>query len=144
MKRPRPYIPLAVRVEVALRQIKQVAEPPMRFGRSDKDYLVVLLCLLFAVEPCHLDHDPPLRVRRFNKRTGKYTPDANDPNHLFYRTKDDHGIKTNVRGLRGQHPDRVLIKRERRREKPKKKRPHKWASRPFPKGRGFQQRARRV
>ena len=100
-------------------------------------------------------------------RAGKtlYSPDANDPEHLVYRTAHAHLIKTNVRGEHGQHPDRVLIKKERRRQKaahngahkpvPKKAKRRlsikrrfsfstgkpeskkKWASRPFPKGRKF-------
>jgi hypothetical protein len=77
-----------------------------------------------------LDHDPPLAARlRYRRGLGKktyYQPDANDPDHLKYRPHGpqfdgSHLIKTNVRGDNGQFPDRVLIKRERRRQERKAK-----------------------
>lgn len=134
MKRPRPYISLAVRVEVASRQLAArhldnygaLAMLKIRDGGAYQR-LGDLLFALFAMQPVHLDHDPPLRSRTLNKRTGKYSPDANDPAHLIYRTAEAHQFKTNVRGDGAQFPDRVLIKRERNREKkeaePKKRRP---------------------
>lgn len=87
-----------------------------------------------------LDHNPPLRLRAYNAkdadraaflRAGNtitarqyweriaacYSPHAHSEDHLFYR--GDHRIKTNVRGDNGQFSDRVLIKRERRRERKK-------------------------
>jgi hypothetical protein len=83
------------------------------------------LTLLFA-EPLavHLDHEPPLRERAFNERTGKYTPDANDPDYLIYRTPEEHRIKTFVRGDHGQYPDVIRIKRAKKRERKKAK--SKW------------------
>jgi hypothetical protein len=113
------------------------------------DQLEKLAALLDCeVKDLRLDHDPALatRVRWKSGKKTLYSPDANSPDHLIYREKHDHHIKTNVRGEHGQHPDRVLIKRERRRQK-KEDAPHfrspfnkseqkrKWASRPFPKGR---------
>ena len=93
-----------------------------------------------------LDHDPPLAARPKHRRgLGKrtyYIPDANDPNHLFYRPHGaqfagSHLIKTNVRGDHGQHPDRVLIKKNRRIERgPKPKRGPKIKSRGFEKSAG--------
>lgn len=146
MKRPRPYIPISIRLKVAERQYrnrytvmpttqKSIADGVMAVG-PDGLKLKTFLQMLFGGAPVDLDHNPPLRARTFSKRTGKYTPDANDPDHLEYRLKApeanrSHYIKTYVRGDRGQFPDRVLIKRERRREKPKKKRKTKWASRPM-------------
>lgn len=125
MKRWRPHIPLPVRVAVAGRQL--LAKHPalarsVLYGLgdaslSDAHRLRVLLAHLFDKVPVHLDHDPPLRCRKFNPRTGKYTPAANDPAFLVYRTALDHRTKTFIRGEHGQHSDRVLIKRERRREK---------------------------
>jgi hypothetical protein len=73
----------------------------------------------------HLDHDPPLaaRMKRTVWKDGKqitvYSPGANSPDHLFYRERHAHLIKTNIRGEHGQFPDRVLIKRERKRLKQK-------------------------
>lgn len=118
-KRPRPYIPLRVRLQVARRQLEAVG---ITHDRSEA--LAHALRLLFGNDPCHLDHNPPLRARPYNPRikdvAARYTPNANDPEYLIYRTKHEHHIKTNVRGDGAQHPDRVLIKRERRREKDRK------------------------
>jgi hypothetical protein len=88
------------------------------------------------VKDLQLDHDPALVLRpQFRTRLGKvrYEPDANDPAYLFYRVKDSHKQKTH--GLRRpdspEFSDRVLAKRQRRRERPKRKK--LWPSRPFPK-----------
>lgn len=135
--RPRPYIPLAVRMQVAERQFNAFAKtsdhPNVVLFRDEvdrahwkrteplADQLRALLTMTFGDSPPHLDHDPPLRTRLYNPRlkdvAARYTPNANDPNHLTYRTEHEHRIKTNVRGEHGQHPDRVLIKRERKRER---------------------------
>jgi hypothetical protein len=90
------------------------------------------------VKELRLDHDPPLGARPKHRRgLGKktyYIPDANDPEHLFYRPHGpehagSHLIKTNIRGDHGQHPDRVLIKKARRLERgPKTKRPSSFSS----------------
>jgi hypothetical protein len=85
------------------------------------------------VSQLHLDHDPALGARQKLVKGGVhvgYFPDANDPEFLIYREKHAHFIKTNVRGIGAQHPDRVLIKKERKRSRgviTKK------ASRPWPK-----------
>jgi hypothetical protein len=115
--------------------------------------LEVLLAYLCKAIGCprgqlRLDHDPPLggRPKTGDGKRTVYTPSANDPDHLFYRphgTEFDgsHLIKTNVRGDHGQHPDRVLIKKQKRLERgPRPKRQPgfktkapktKWPSRPF-------------
>ena len=152
MKRPRPYIPIPVRLKVALRQLPSdrvgrfvLCHPKMIDG-SAADSLRLKMCLwaIFDDVAFHLDHDPPLRARKFNPRTGRYTPDANDPAHLVYRTAEGHRLKTNVRGDGAQFPDRVLIKREKRRERKKaagctktapRKNKRSWGSRPWPVGR---------
>jgi hypothetical protein len=71
-----------------------------------------------------LDHNPALGAREIvaegiknGKRWATYRPDANNLEFLIYREKHAHHIKTNVRGDGAQHPDRVLIKRERRRKR---------------------------
>ncbi len=94
-------------------------------------FLQTLLERLAALLGCEvrdlrLDHDPALgaRAKVFDKR-GKhidYDPPANDVAHLIYRPHGaefvgSHHIKTNVRGEHGQHPDRVLIKKQRRLER---------------------------
>lgn len=161
---PRPYIPVSVRIKVAEDQLRRRINDPSvlpllsRTLQPRSRYLVWLLGQLFKEEPCDLDHDPPLAARKKIKRDGivvGYKPDANDPQYLVYRLVDDHRVKTNVRGEHGQYSDRALIKRERRRERPRKKkmpwlrkiagkpvsvfkaavgkpRKFKWPSRPFP------------
>jgi hypothetical protein len=111
MKRPRPYIPLAVRVEVARRQCAAAGVMPgsnsVLFPYSTPK-LETYLLVLFGDSPVHLDHYPALILRDFNERTGKYNPDANDPEFLVYRTVEDHRTKTFVRGERGQLSDTIL------------------------------------
>lgn len=162
----RPYIPLAVRVIVAERQFDAATPFPPWNGEQnasvfrtfvDRDgwkkrnplseQLDMLLRLLFGEQKVNLDHDPPLGARKkiFRKRVHvDYDPPANDPTCLVYRLAVDHRTKTNVRGEHGQHPDRVLIKKNRRLEElqsgkaprrrkakiPNKKN-FKWPSRPF-------------
>jgi hypothetical protein len=64
--------------------------------------LRVLLFSLFEDVPYQLDHDPALVLRKFKRDLRKpqaawFTPNANDPDHLIYRTKDDHLQKTTGR-----------------------------------------------
>lgn len=156
----RPHIPLRVRVSVASRQLSDLGRHDMvlcveKSTEACGARLEVLLAYLAGAIGCprdqlRLDHDPPLAARPKERRgLGKktyYVPDANDPDHLFYRPHGpefdgSHLIKTNVRGDHGQHPDRVLIKKQKRLERgPRPKRQPgfktkapktKWPSRPF-------------
>ena len=134
---PRPYIPLLVRVQVALRQVAVECEPPPRFGRCDGEYLSALLWILFGDGEHHLDHDPALVNRMWNEQAGYYYPDANDPEFLIYRTKAAHDIKTRVHGDGAQLSD-LAIARKRKRQERKLARPRcKWASRPWPTNRNW-------
>lgn len=141
MRLVRPHVPVRVRVAVAARQL---AERGTAFAFAEdltaSERLVLLLWLLFQDEPRHLDHDPPLMLRPFDEETGLYTPDANDPDHLVYRTKEDHRLKTLVRGDGAQLSDagkrRKEIRRERKAARPKRRWPRgrklrsgPWASR---------------
>src|SRR5882672_7761890 len=146
MRLPRPYIPTSVRFAVALRQFNLSGPHRFAFTSSDSANLKRILQYLFGGEVPHLDHDPPLGAREKMGHWDEekkdfvivgYRPDAKDPEYLIYRTAHEHQIKTNVRGVGAQHPDRVLIKRQRRRErgwtkKPSRKIPHskgvRWAS----------------
>lgn len=129
--------------------------PPISFAGTPEwplgcrlDFLLRLLAKQIGCDlsDLRLDHDPPLAARPKERRgLGKktyYVPDANDPDHLFYRPhgpefEGSHLIKTNVRGDHGQHPDRVLIKKQRRIERgPKPKRGPKIRSRGFEKRSG--------
>lgn len=144
----RPYIPLEVRCRVVLRQLgemwpDQFFESARLIGwnmRETLDHLLGRLAELLAcdVKSLALDHDPALGARRKVFRKGVhvgYVPDANDPEYLIYREKHAHHIKTNVRGDGAQHPDRVLIKKNRRIERgPRPKRGPAIRSRGFQKG----------
>src|SRR3990167_11237972 len=117
MKLVRPYIPLKVRVKVAERQlayhgvILAVNKEPS-LAKQLTELLGVLQSILRA-DKLHLDHDPALALRKFNKHTGKYKPDTNDPEYLKYRATDGHHTKTFIRGEHGQRSDVAQIKRER-------------------------------
>jgi hypothetical protein len=138
----RPHIPVVVRCRVALRQLGELwqtgilLENRNNLGKLLDESLVELAALIGCKRnDLQLDHDPPLAVRKISYRNNGhliYEPDANDPEYLIYREKRAHQIKTNVRGDGAQYPDRVLIKRERRRrEPPRAKLKRKWPSRPL-------------
>ena len=125
MKLPRPYIPLAVRASVARRQFHEKFPHPLGLKRvladtyPAKRRLGIWLRGLFHDEPYHLDHDPALCNREFNSRTGKYIPDANDPDFLIYRATTDHNLKTRVHGDGAQLSDLALRRKFKRIEKRK-------------------------
>lgn len=75
-KLPRPSIPIKIKLQVALRQ----------------------LSLTLGDKILQLDHDPALELREFDPSTGKYTPDANDPDYLIWRGEGDHDKKTHGPG----------------------------------------------
>jgi hypothetical protein len=117
----RPYVPLEARITVATRQLVERGWQPgpahlvsVFTLRSRLNYL---LFELFGEAPAHLDHDPPLMLRKFNRKTLRYEPDANDPNFLVYRAKEEHFFKTYVRGSGAQYSDAALRRREIRRKK---------------------------
>lgn len=156
----RPAIPVETKCRVALHQLGEMW-PDAVIDAHRRNLGRLLRGLLDRLGPLlgceaaglHLDHNPALAVRKKVMRKGVhvgYRPDANDPEHLIYREKHAHHIKTQVRGDGAQFPDRVLIKRERRREKRLKtvdflKKPpdnkfkgkSKWPKRSFPKSGGF-------
>ena len=132
---PRPYIPLLVRVQVALRQVAAECEPVPRFGRRDGEYLSALLWILFEDQKCELHHQPSLLNRQ---RIGNdYDPPANDPEHLVYLLAEDHVVETRVRGLHGQHSDLALARKRKRQERKLNRPRRKWASRPWPTNRNW-------
>lgn len=156
----RPHIPLPIKVQVAMKALLARGINAFEHSRRDGESLSAMLDRVLKlladsigceIKDLRLDHDPSLGARRkrrdykqirnsfFNEEITKYFPDANDPNHLFYRPhgpqfEGSHLIKTNVRGDHGQHPDRVLIKKARRIERGQKpKRGRKIRSRGFDK-----------
>ena len=116
MKLPRPYIPTPIRLAVAWRQCRAIGfEPDANwFANSDTWKLQFCLGYLFGYGKSSLDHDPAICNRKFNPRTGKYTPDANDPRYLVYRTKEEHDIKTRVRGDGAQLSDLAMLRKNKR------------------------------
>ena len=145
----RKYCPVDVRCRVALRQLGELhsdlaIEQHRRMGALS-DLLDMLKQRLAAKFGCMIadlrrDHNPALGDRELNRRTGRYTPDENDPEYMEYRPhgaefQGSHDVKTRVRGDHGQYSDIQLIKRRRRREDKKTKPKKKW-----PKGRKLQSR----
>ncbi len=127
---PRPHIPLAVRVQVAGRQLRERGEsldrsilyglgllmddgsagdPTLSAARK----LQRLLSALFGDKKAELHHRPAL-INRRRKRNGDYDPPANDPGFLVYLLEDDHDIETRIRGQHGQHSDLGLARKAKR------------------------------
>lgn len=136
----RPSTPLEVDLRVLLRQlgdmfaedVVEMAKEQHSLGTIVAEKKAQLASLLGCeVKDLRRDHNPALgaRVKVFNGdgKHVEYDPPANDPEHLFFiphgpQFENSHLIKTNVRGANGQHPDRVLIKRNRRIERQAKER----------------------
>jgi hypothetical protein len=135
MRLPRPYIPIGICVSVAARQCLLLPSKPSRQAASiilrselpASEKLKRLLLILFGDETAHLDHDPALQNREKIYRTdydGRggvlvrtiigYRPDANDPEFLRYRDKQEHKIKTLVRGDGAQYSDAALARKNKR------------------------------
>ena len=153
----RPYIPLSVRVQVAERQVREAGLPlwplycsSIEAGQRMGDpwsltrRLRVLLTAIFPQGGYQLDHDPALEQRP-QRRVGlgrtKYVPDANSPDHLVYRSKAMHLMKTTGRKpdaektVTSKGSDVWIAKKFRKIEgKTKPRRKQKIASRPFQKG----------
>jgi hypothetical protein len=149
----RPHVPLEVRYCVALRQTDglspgRAAEEAKKARKArslrwalDQELTILAKKLGCRETDLRLDHDPPLAARpRYRRGLGKktyYEPPANDADYLLYRPHGpefagSHLIKTYVRGEHGQYPDRVLIKRERKRREGKRAKPkRKWSSPPL-------------
>lgn len=151
MEPKRPYTPVSVQVEVALRQLgydearraAAMAENRRRLGELLRWALTEL-----GLKRPELDHDPALARRIRCPRTGRYTPAANDPAYLRWIEAADHLVKTAGRGgdrMRfggdtreaaktarlERAPERRKLRRRLKRRFPKMKIP----SRPFPAGR---------
>lgn len=154
----RPHIPLEARLRVVLRQLGEMWpneiisrwKAARSFSPALNQMLIELAALLNCeVKDLRLDHDPPLgtRPKTGDGKKTRYTPDANDEEHLFYRPhgaefERSHDVKTRIRGDHGQFSDLALIKRERKRvakrakqQSPKIRAKHqRWFSRPLRSG----------
>ena len=140
----RPSQPLTLLLMVALRDLGEMPPEQViahvgqakreRRLRQELDAAEAKLAAKFGCQVAELrrDHDPALALRRKIVNAAgdvlRYVPDANDPNHLFYRPHGaqydgSHDVKTRIRGEHGQHSDRVLIKKNRRMERGAKRRP---------------------
>lgn len=142
----RPHIPLYIRCIVAARQLGPWADDLLVIMRNDRLSKATLLRILLdrlkqklGCEELHLDHNPALALRKRTIRGG-WDPLPNDPEYLIYRSKQDHHIKTNVRGDGAQRSDtservhqRRLAENRLRHAGKSKKRRVKIKSRGFPK-----------
>ena len=147
MRLYRPHVPLLIQCLVAQRQLngeqrdialRVIGGVAVELGRvpSHRFQLGVMLLLLFGEGvPAQLDHNPPLmlRERRWKPKRGwRYTPDANDPDYLIWRTAEDHRIKTFVRGDGAQLSDAGKRRKEIRRRNRETRPRRKWPSRRIP------------
>lgn len=116
MTRGRPYIPIAVRLQVAKRQFAESGKSITNFSVrarelhgniGKRELLTLLLKALFPDVKVELDHDPALILRQcFRNGRGeivRYVPDANDPAHLVWREKALHQEKTTGRRPGASH-----------------------------------------
>src|SRR5262245_9723898 len=130
MKLVRPYIPLDVRIRVISRQLQDDGNlyellTASVNAQTVKEALDYLLFCKFGDEKYHLDHDPPLCLREIiDAEAGLYDPDANSPDHLVYRSADEHRLKTFVRGDGAQLSDAAKRRKKLKAEKPKA--PNRW------------------
>ena len=144
MRIQRPYIPLAVRLQVAERQLRELGLwdeiVKGRTGWPTKSGFLHL-CLSYLRLPLgrlELHHRPAL-VNRSQDDNGQYVPAANDPAYLVYLPKGEHDVETRVHGVGAQRSDlgqRRYNKKVARNRAPKPKRPWRW-----PKGRKLRSRA---
>ena len=139
----RPYIPIAIRVQVALRQAQAIGFIAVDQSLTKKEQLKLLLYVLFGDAKVDLHHAPAL-VNRRRKKNGDYDPPANSPDHLEYMREDDHDIQTRIRGQHGQHSDLALARKMKRiaktRDPTRRKTKIPQRVNPWPKGRGFPKR----
>jgi hypothetical protein len=118
--------------------------PKREKGEKLETYLEFLLSLLAQrlevanSDPrgLQLDHYPALILREFSWRTRKYTPEANDPLHLIYRTKPNHDEKTFGRKPGAERTvttkgSDIWLKKKFKRLEGKRKRKRRIASRQF-------------
>lgn len=124
MKLLRPHIPIRTQCIVALKQLGELWPEDVLSATKNKtillDDLLKRLSDLIGAEDLQLDHQPALALREkvfLNGEHVEYQPHSCDPEHLIWRDKDAHRIKTNVRGDGAQFSDLALIRRKKRREK---------------------------
>lgn len=141
MKLLRPHISIHIRCIVAMRQLGEMWPEQVLSIHKNKTvllkHLLNRLTELIGAERLQLDHQPALALRKKIFRNGvhvEYRPHSSDPEHLIWREKNAHRIKTQVRGDHGQFSDLALIRREKRRAKKLKKNPRTWQSKPMRSG----------
>ena len=108
-RRKRPHMSLSVKLEAAILQLG--------LDPNDVEY----------------DHDPALALRRYDEKTGKWTPDANDPRYITLRSGENHNTKTNGTKTTSYGSDSHAIAKAKRIRGETKTRPKKKI-----KSRGFQ------
>ena len=138
MRLYRPHIPINVRCRVAMRQLGELwiddaLEAHAGVLGAFLARLLKKLAGLLGEEKLHLDHDPALenRERHGEGKNTRYTPPANDPEFLIYRTQQDHKIKTLVRGDGAQLSDAAIARKRKRKERKATRRKTQWPKRPL-------------
>lgn len=156
MSQRRAYVRVITRCLVAQRQLRERGieiRRPRDMNLTAYLETVLLPALAQALGTTELlewEHNPALGLRRKRiDETGRtvYTPAENDHRYIEYKPKSAHLQKTTGRApgaertVTSKGSDRYLIAKFDRLEGRTKSRPkRKWASRPFPKGRGFRKR----
>lgn len=131
MRLPRPHIPIEIRCLVAARQIGCSKPTAKNLGAVLREILLPILAHHWEckVADLRLDHEPALALRDKIYKNGRhvdYDPPAASADHLMYRTKQQHDIKTRIRGDGAQFSDLALIRREKRRASKLRKNPRAW------------------
>jgi len=135
-RRFRPHIPLAIRCQVASRQLREANIEFEPFAGTLTVRLQQLLDRLFGDAKVELHHRPALVNRPWNARKGDYDTPANSAAHLVYLVETDHDIETRIRGIGAQRSDLSqarYLKKVARNRSPKPKRGPKIQSRGFDK-----------
>lgn len=117
----RPYIPLAARLEAALRQLgldPATAELDHDPALELRDRVPIVGPIPSAKKLTHIPDPNPSPIIGW-----KYFPDANDPRYLVWRSKAEHATKTNGPGNEkrittrgGDHGDAAHLRRVTKKE----------------------------
>lgn len=93
MARKRPAIPWRVVAIVAARQAEFTPDLGYHICCAETGEFIGP----DQIDQLERDHNPPLILREYDEKTGLYTPDANDPNHIDLVSIEGHKRRTNQR-----------------------------------------------
>ena len=139
MRLYRPSISDSLKIQVALRQLREFNAPDALLERTEKrlpHYLAKLLVGLATYfgdqfGKLELHHRPALTNRHRFIRNDKifYDPPANSIEHLVYLPEHDHDVETRVHGIGAQLSDLAIARKRKRKERKATRPKHKWPSR---------------